>query len=450
MRYTFNDLTRCIIALMSVISLTYLQAQPEAQMFAYLTFEDSGAATVQLVHPETLEVQSLITFAGHPDEYIGTAFLNHARGWLMVQFFDAESTSLRLFDLTSGNEISVMEAMDFPNRPQSINGDYPVFAWSPNGQYAAFHTKDEEDGQDLYLYSLATQTLTALGNPTLNQYQLTWSPDGEQIAVISQECNELACSHASLDIYRASTLEQEHTIDITAYAGNQYTENTAFCELRWNADASAISFLDFCNGSGIGAPRELQIVDIANETVMQATALAPTNIEPARSMFQASVSTEWIDSSSLLMGVRTVTGEIFVPSSVTDTTYTAQYNRTDNSISIINTRRLGNWELTQNGLLAYLVYLYSTNEEGSPALTDANIEIGRFEGGKLITKATGPSGCFLSWNKNGHILAYLGRNVHAMSLCEHTFDTLHFLTVDGLNTFHIEQNAIALGWLNTN
>jgi WD40 repeat protein len=435
----------CMLALMIVALTIGVQAQSGTQQFAYLTIDSSGIATVRLVNPTTLETSSLITISGNAGESIRAAFLSPSNEWLMVQFFTGESSSLRRFDLISGEVVSVIDNILFPNRPLTISSDFNVFAWSPNGQYAAFHTKVGESGQNLYLYNLQSRTLTNLGSQGINQYQLSWSPDGNQLAVISLGCNVQACTHASLDIYHAVNLEQEHSIDLTAHAGNQGAERLNFCELRWNTDGTALSFVDYCDGSGLGTPREIQVVDLSTETIVQATTLTPTNIEPANSLFTASVDTQWLDHSNLLIGIRSLTGELF-GSSGTIATYTARYDQASQSDSTIDSRRLGKWERANNQLLAYLVYIYSLNADDFPVLTDASVEIGSFDGQAFHTQATGPSGCFLSWNRSADILAYIEREIAAVPLCEPTFDRLNFLRIDGLSTFIPEQKSLALGW----
>jgi hypothetical protein len=429
-----------------IVTLTIrLQAQSGTQQFAYLTIDSSEGSTVWLVNPTTLETSPLISISGNAGERISAAFLSPASEWLMLQFFTEESSSLRVFNLITGEVVSVIDNILFPNRPLTINSDFNVFAWSPNGQYVAFHTQVGDSGQNLYLFNLQSRTLTNLGNEDLNQYQLSWSGDGNQLAVISLGCDEQACTHASLDIYRVSNLEQVYSIDLTAYAKNQFTELINFCELHWNTDGTAISFVDYCDGSALGAPREIQVVDLSSETIIQATALTPTDIDPAVSLFTAVIDTQWLDHSSLLMGIESLTGELFV-SSGTITTYTALYDRASQFVSMVDSRRLGQWERANNQDFAYLVYRYSVNADNLSVLADASVEIGSLDGQVFHTHAIGPSGCFLSWNRATDILAYIDREVTAVTLCEPTFDLLNFLTVDELSTFVPQQESLALGW----
>lgn len=246
----------------------------------------------------------------------------------------------------------------------------------------------------------------------------------------------------------------EHSVDLLQYTGNQYTESVNFCEVHWSTDSATISFLDYCDGSAIGTPREMQIIDVTSERIVQVTSLTPTNVPPVNSLFNAVLDAVWVNNTYLLMGVESVTGELnFSDSTITSTNtssshYSSVYNHQTQSVSVIDSRRLGLWAHANDLLVAYLVYLYSPNLDNLPVLSGGRVELARFDGQTLTPLAEGPSGCMLSWNRNADTLAYVQRDVAAVRLCEANFDTLNFLTSTQLQSFVLSQGqqAAALGW----
>lgn len=422
-------------------------AQPDVQQYAYITYDAPETATIWLIDPSSLETTVLTTISANPGETIGAAFLSPINDWIVVRFTLGQTASLRLINLSSGEIANVIDGFVFPLRPNSIGGDFDVFEWSPNGQYFAFFTQVGDEGQTLYVYNVQTRTLTNIGAPGENQYQLSWSPDGDRLAFVSLACVVSGCTNAVLNVYDMTTMAVVHAIDLAAFAGNDGSESTNFCEIEWSTNAATISFLDLCNGSFLGTPREIQIVDLASESITQATSLTPTDVPPTNSIFHPTLDTIWTNETDLLMGIESVTGEA-IPGSGTVTTYTAVYDRQTQLIITIDSRRLGLWARANDQLFAYLVYIYSPNINGVPVLTGSNVEISSFDGQALTPLASGPSGCLLTWNRHADTLAYIAYEYAHYGLCEPSFETLHFLTSTQLQSFVVDQGqrAAALGW----
>jgi hypothetical protein len=440
-------LATAFLLLMLHVPVSARRAQADVQQYAYITYDTPETATIWLVHPSSLETTVLTTISANPGETIGAAFLSPANDWIVVRFTSEQTASLRLISLSSGETANIINGFAFPLRPNSIASDFDVFEWSPNGQYFAFFTQAGDEGQTLYVYNVQTRTLTNIGTPGENQYQLSWSPNGDQVAFASFGCVVSGCAGASLIVYDMTTMAVEHAIDLAPFATNIDTESRNLCEIHWSTDAASISFLDYCDSSGLGAPREIQVVDLASEIITQATSLTPTDVPPANSIFNATLDTTWATNNALLMGIHVVTGEILT-SSGTDTTYTALYEFQNRSISVIDSRRLGQWTRGNDQLFAYLAYIYSRNSNNDSILTDASVEMSSFNGQSLTPLASGPSGCLLSWNRNANTVAYVGLNVAAVKFCEPRFETLHFLTSTQLQSFVLDQSqrAAALGW----
>ncbi|MBW4436566.1 MAG: PD40 domain-containing protein [Pleurocapsa minor GSE-CHR-MK-17-07R] len=423
-------------------------AQSGIQQYAYISYDAPETATVWLIDPSSLETTVLTTISANTGETIGAAFLSPTNDWIVVRFTLGQTASLRLINLSSGEIANVIDGFAFPLRPNSIGGDFDVFEWSPNGQYFAFFTQVGDEGQTLYVYNVQTQTLTNIGSPGENQYQLSWSPDGDRLAFVSLACVVSGCTNAVLNVYDMTRMAAVHAIDLAQFAGNSGTESVNFCEIKWSTDASFISFFDFCDSSAFGTPREMQIVDLNSEVITQVTSLTPTDVPPTNSLYNATHDAVWIDSSALLMGTRFLTGEAY-PAAGTVTSYTTLYDRQNQSVSVIDSRRLGRWARANDQLIAHAVYSYALDSDNSPVLTSSNIEVSSFDGQILTRLASGPSGCLLSWIRSADILAYIGSDdIAPGGLCEPGFETLHFLTTTHLQSFVVDQGqrAAALGW----
>lgn len=259
-------------------------AQTETQLYIYLDKPLDGPASVVGVNPDTLETTVLASIPVSEGEGIWTGFLSPAGEWIALAIGRTGSSALRLYNLDSGEVVSVIENFMFPRRPLTIASYFETFAWSPNGAYLAFHSATDQEGQTTYLYNLSTRTLTHLGMTNTNQYQLTWSPDSTRLALFSMECEMRGCVRAALDIFDAATSTLQRTIDLTAFAGNDGTEAVNFCQLHWSPNNIVISFVGTCDSSLLGAAREVQVVDIGHESITQATTLTPTDVAPANSL----------------------------------------------------------------------------------------------------------------------------------------------------------------------
>ncbi|MCA9904417.1 MAG: PD40 domain-containing protein [Anaerolineae bacterium] len=439
--------------LIAALGLSEVQGQEAHEQYAYMKYETDGSASIVLVDPMTLETTTLTTIAVSGDESIAAGHLSPTGDWIVLSVYSDQSLALRLFNLRTHEVVSVIDDYTFPRRPEIYSGEFVVFAWSPDGRYLAFHRQTGEEQQAALLYDTVAHTLTDLAAPDTNQYQLSWSPDSSRVALFSMMCGHLDCTRAAIDIYDAASATLASSIDLRAFSKNAFGEASNFCELRWNTDGTRLSFFDYCDPSGLGPPREVQVVDLASGTITPATHLTPTYPEPARSVFTATVDTIWADSQTLLIGTRASEGEIIVSaegkisvSGSSQRVFTLRSNTSTQTISPVTERHLGQWSRASDHLFAYLAYEYNPDPGVGPDVTDVQVEIAAFDGQTLTPLASGPSGCFLSWNSRGDTLAYVEEHYAAADLCSGSFETLHFIDTMSTRTFTTDGNTAALGW----
>lgn len=300
-----------------------------------------------------------------------------------------------MVNLSTGQTTSVINDTRFPSRPPTISAQVGNLSWSPDGTYFAFHSlMSGSDEQETYLYDTNTHTLTKLNPTGVNQYQLSWSPDSAKIAVVSFTCDQVECSRIALDIYSAATAAIASSVDLSAFSAGPFDQATRFCDLEWSTNSSYISFVDQCDGSALGSPREVQVVDLMTSTIVQATTLTPTDVLPADSIFVAVMDTIWVDDQMLLIGLEAQEGELFGEIGAL-TPQTLAYNALTQSTALVAGRRLNNWTRANNSLFGFLAHTYPDNPQWGTLPESSAVEIASFDGPSFSVVVSAPpaAGC---------------------------------------------------------
>jgi hypothetical protein len=440
---------RLLWAALMCLGLTTVttKAQDTTQQYAYLTYNADGSVTLNLVDPTSLQTTVLSSITVGVGENVGQAFLSPAGEWLAFTVTSADYRALRLFNLDIGQVIPVIDNFAFPRRPETSSIDFEVFAWAPDGSAFAFHFQSGEEAQSTYLYNLDTHMLFDLSRADTNQYQLSWSADSSRFALFSMSCEVEGCPRAAIDIFDGATGLLSSSIDIGAFAGNNGFERTNFCQLHWSPNSAYITFFSFCDDSAIGAAREIQIADVNTGSITSATQLTPTDIAPAVSAFRASVDVIWANNDTLLFGLDEIEGKLFAPSAV-HSFQTLAYSIESQSTRSISQNRFGRWAPANDQLFGYIAYEYTDDPVRGMWVTDANVQIGLFDGQSLTTQSGGPSGCNLAWNNQDTVLAYVEMNWAAIPLCSPDYDKLSiiFLSNATMQRFTPQDTAFPLGW----
>jgi hypothetical protein len=271
-----------------------------------------------------------------------------------------------------------------------------------------------------------------------------------RLAVSSSICTNVSCSSAAIDIFDVNATSLIASIDLTNLSTGPAGQLTNFCEIEWAPDDSLIAFVADCDASLIGNPKEAYVANPVTGGVNQITTLTPSGVNPLDSMYNARIDLQWNDDSSLLIGIKTDEGLISPPTTGPLTAITLSYDALSGSTQQIALQQFTNWATGASPIIGYLSYTYPANPTAGDRPIDASVEVSTLENGVLRNMASGPSGCRLSWNKDGSVLAYLGKGINAISNCLPTAAIMYFMdAASGNLSSHIPSvnTAISVGWL---
>jgi len=105
--------------------------------------------------------------------------------------------TLKMFSLPEGKVRIITDLLSPSTEPQPqdsipLDGKIAIYtalqadnlAWSPDGTQLAFTSAHEGPSADLYVYSVADNSLTRLSDGPSQAYRLIWTPDGKQIILM--------------------------------------------------------------------------------------------------------------------------------------------------------------------------------------------------------------------------------------------------------------------------
>ncbi|MBZ0305409.1 MAG: hypothetical protein K8I82_05015, partial [Anaerolineae bacterium] len=282
---------------------------------------------------------------------------------------------------------------------------------------------------------------------------IAWSNDSTKIATFNFTCNQNTCSRVSLDVFTL-TGSLLKSVDLSSLTNFPSSQGTGFCQLQWSPNNNFIGFVQQCDITALGKPREVYIADISQGSLIQATFQTPEDMIFETSLFWAAYEITWINTRSLLIGVYKMDGILstdesgnLIGISPPDVRNTLLFDVQDRTTQQISASRLGLWAYFEPNLLGYLDYIYPEDER---LPSDANVEVATYDGTTLSVSASGPSGCHLTWDMSGTILAYFAREATYVHNCDGYVETIVFLdSVDGDISYHNtnEARAIGLGWI---
>ncbi|MBC7871383.1 MAG: hypothetical protein H7Y09_11145 [Chitinophagaceae bacterium] len=194
---------------------------------------------------------------------------------------------VRLFNLVSG-EI------------RDIQSDaLKKFTWSPDSRFLAF-SQGYASGNDIFLYSLESETTLNLMNDGRNRHYLAWSPDSQKIATISQQCITSEDCSLNLDVINVAQSVRESSVNLVV----TLPEIGFGYDPKWSPDGRYVSFVKKAPllDSSI-VPAEVLIWDTQNRVLTQATHFTSAAFEDGRyGLADASYTTFWHDRDTLLIG----------------------------------------------------------------------------------------------------------------------------------------------------
>ena len=162
----------------------------------------------------------------------------------------------------SGEGIHVIHKDGSPLRKlaEDLNVSGMKLVWSPDGQRIAFAAKDPtqpEKGDNLYVMTLASESVDALTTFSGDELEACWSPDGTQLAFVwfPEGFKWLASESAAIWI---SDGEGNNSVLVEGFAriGN----------LSWNPDGTQLAFCAFQSPDCAYECTEVYVVDVASPT----------------------------------------------------------------------------------------------------------------------------------------------------------------------------------------
>ncbi|MEQ8672642.1 MAG: hypothetical protein RLP44_19185 [Aggregatilineales bacterium] len=206
---------------------------PDGSEIAFVSNNQGGYSFLYVMNLETREFRSLTPSTVNADTPI----------------WSADGTALHYTAWRSNRDVLISVNADGTNArillPDYFSGLIPV-AWSPSREQIAFpqsRTNGMVQRSDLYLMDIfenanPNESERVATDAGVNAYP-AWSPDGEQIAFVSNRDGDT-------DLYRVSATgdaENETAIRLT-----DLPSNTAPTEPLWSADGGSVAFFSVVSG----------------------------------------------------------------------------------------------------------------------------------------------------------------------------------------------------------
>lgn len=357
------------------------------------------------------------TFPLGASERLRFAELTPVSGWLMAALTSPADSIVRFHNL-GGDEQREFEMYLRLEYNQAY--DHQGVAFSPDGQFAAM-VGSQAGEQDLYLYSIATDTLTNVTHDGAEQQRVAWSNDGSSMAVSSVECvrepdTRQQCS-VFLDIINVNSMSRQfRTVLFEDAMPELGTPNGQYpCQLTWSPDNLYIAYVAACDLSLISAPKEVFLVETTTGTLRRVTNYTTDAIEPLNSPYlirSGVYDLVWRSSDTLIISAAYITPENSAFAAPPETRY-----HVDQEIVAYTVSSDSSQVITPDVAAQSLTIRPCTGELTYFAVAEANSTLLSIEAALQIMQPESPyqvsvlsiseSGCNLNWSPDGTQLAYL-------------------------------------------
>jgi uncharacterized repeat protein (TIGR01451 family) len=282
--------------------------------------------------------------------------------------------------------------------------------WSPDGNYLAIE-RLELNKRTIWIYSLRDNSLASLFEHSFIRFDeavdFGWSVDSTKLAIYFSRClvpNSVCATTIVVYVVGSRTLEK--SLDLLAIT----PRGTVACQLVWSSDGRYIAFFNGCFQQASLSFQEVFIWDLQNNATRQVTNFTGDFLnQPGlshRDTAVASYSLLWADNQTLLIGADFFTGkEGTFPSEPIAQIRTLAYNVQTSTTQVLSSNeRIFNWQRSPAGTdIAYqrftTVPVYGTS-------SGQQLKVARYQGGVLVERFSRPAGCDLTWSPNGALLAF--------------------------------------------
>ncbi|MEI2611047.1 MAG: hypothetical protein V9G20_20640 [Candidatus Promineifilaceae bacterium] len=273
--------------------------------------------TIYSVYPDGTHLHQLFQFPRGSGEY----WLSPNKKQLALLTFwgtsEFPAQTLTIIDLLSGDSLAQVEDVGYV---YSNLRSYRVFedsvVWSPQGDKLIFERNAfNSENTDLWLFDLATETITPLTKSISDNIHPSWSPDGTKIAFTSwescgQRLEECAPDEQYWNIIIADA-DGSNIRSITDFRNTDFFIKSdhfsakMLCNLTWSPDSEYIAFENSCFSDSLVNPHDIFVVDIAGEKLERVTDFAlKQRLEDMtttpKSIFTVGFSIQWAESGDML------------------------------------------------------------------------------------------------------------------------------------------------------
>ena len=204
----------------------------------------------------------------------------------------------------------------------SNEGEYSP-AWSPDGQYLAYHKNSDSVFWDLLIKNVNTGEITQVSNNKAYDTGASWSPDGQQLIFSSSRSG-----NRDIYVYNLSTKQSLPLIQ------HESMDNQA----NWSPDGSTIAFLSRRNGKS-----QLYLYDIESKKTRQLTDTGEHIFHPSWSPDGHSIFfDQQVDDKSRIFRVNIKEGAVSEVYSNNASTFSAS---SDGEKLTLSTNRSGQWDI---------------------------------------------------------------------------------------------------------
>ncbi len=190
-----------------------------------------------------------------------------------------QDINMYVLDLYSKETVAYIDSVPRPTTEfATVEIDNGV-SWSPTSDKFAFLVDDPDGYIDIMIYDLPSKKLTNLTNNLARENALTWSLDGQKLAVASIEGCEAGLSDCPIEkqywdifVFDISTQNSQRITDFSSKISPEgdWIDNS-ICDFHWSPDQKYIAFRSYCPSDGISSYDEMYLAHIVSKEVIRLT-----------------------------------------------------------------------------------------------------------------------------------------------------------------------------------
>gem|GEM_PF-3148104 len=418
--------------------------------FGYATRTPEGNWTLTVINPDgsddTIPLpiplgNRLIDVTASPDGQ-----------WLMLlSSADDVQSTIQIMNVHTG-EIRLLNQGNVSHYAGGVFRRDLIPQWSPNSQYLAYNMIFPDGrAHNAHVYNVTTGTsvIAFYGTTLFYPYDLAWSPDSTQLAVVTARCREEAggiiCGSS---IERFSIPSLQHLGGV--YAGSERGE---VCNLTWSPDGNYIAYIFSCDINISNFYYEIFLLNLQQSSVQQVTAL--TNPAPLLDTLPLNYNNyytiEWSADNHLLAGITYGQGGAAVdPATFSAQTFVYPVPAI-NALPLL-TEFTGDWGRNPvTGTLAYRAEAIQLDASNLRVVASRQTKIGTYQNNSVTEIASGTPGCDYRWSPDGALLMYRDVSQEGTLLgviCSLSDVLVLFRSSTGAFTqYEIADEALSAGWI---